>query len=251
MAKLKKIVKEADALLRIREIGDAPRACNGLQVENSGTIKRIVAAVDASEFSVAEAARKPGTLLVVHHGLFWVPPVPVTGPVYRKLKLALENDLAVYSAHLPLDHHPRIGNSVLLAKAIGLQKLRPFLEYEGSTVGFRGTLQVSRNALIERVEGAVGGPVHVAPGGPDKVRRIGVVTGGAGNEVARAAAEGIDTFITGEGSHWSYPLAEELGVNLLYAGHYATETFGVKALAEYLSGEFELEWSFFDHPTGL
>jgi len=251
MAKLKKIVKEADTLLRTSEIGDSPRAYNGLQLENSGAIKRIVAAVDACEATLAAAAEKPGTLLLVHHGLFWVPPAPVTGSVYRKLKLAIDNDLAVYSAHLPLDHHPKIGNSFLLAKAIGIAKPQPFLKYEGSTVGFRGSMQISRNALIERVEGAVGGPVHLAPGGPAKVRKIGVVTGGAGSEVAAIAAEGVDTFITGEGPHWSYTLAEELGINLLYAGHYATETFGVKALAEYLAGEFKLKWSFFDHPTRL
>lgn len=251
MASLSEIVQAADKLLRIDSVGDSSRAHNGLQVENSGEISRILAAVDACEASIRAAAEVPGTLLVVHHGLFWTGVVPVTGPSYRKLRRLIESDVAVYSAHLPLDCHPRIGNNILLAKAIGLKRPIPFLELEGTPIGMRGTLALTREALLDRVCQAVGGKVHLAPGGPEQVRKVGVVTGGAGNEVARAAAEGLDTFISGEGSHWSYPLAEELGINLIYAGHYATETFGVKALAAFLSETTGLPWDFFDHPTGL
>ena len=112
-------------------------------------------------------------------------------------------------------------------------------------------MELERDELVERLAQAVGGPVRVCPGGPLKTARVGVVAGGAGAEVREAVAAGVDTFITGEGPHWTYPLAEELSVNILYGGHYATETFGVKALAEHLSARFGLPWEFLDHPTGL
>jgi dinuclear metal center YbgI/SA1388 family protein len=171
--------------------------------------------------------------------------------MYRKVRCAVAHNIAVYSAHLPLDVHPEVGNNVLLARALGLEQLEPFLVLKGQAAGLAGRCETGREELAARLELAVGGKVHVCPGGPERVGRVGVVTGGAGSEVARAAAEGVDTFITGEGPHWSYTLAEELGVNLLYGGHYATETFGVKALAEHLSLRFALPWEFIDHPTGL
>jgi dinuclear metal center YbgI/SA1388 family protein len=171
---------------------------------------------------------------------------PVSGAAYRKLKLAMDGDLAVYSAHLPLDVHGRVGNNVLLARALGIRKTVPFL-----AVGVQATGDWKRGVLMEKVRQAVGSPVHFAPGGPQRVRRVGIVTGGAGGEIARAAAAGVDTFVTGEGPHWSFTMAEELGVNLIYAGHYATETFGVKALGEELKRKFRLPWEFLDHPTGL
>jgi putative NIF3 family GTP cyclohydrolase 1 type 2 len=163
----------------------------------------------------------------------------------------MEADMAVYSAHLPLDLHPTLGNNALLAAALGLEGGEPFHEAFGQKIGLRFEAEVSREVLRDHLERAVGGNVHLAPGGPVLARSIGIVTGGAGAEIAKAAAAGIDTFITGEGPHWSYTLAEELRVNLFYAGHYATETFGVKALAENLARKFALPWQFLDHPTGL
>jgi putative NIF3 family GTP cyclohydrolase 1 type 2 len=105
--------------------------------------------------------------------------------------------------------------------------------------------------LIDRVEAVVQAPVNFAPGKSERVRQLGIVTGGAGGEIAKAAAAGVDTFLTGEGSHWTFTAAEELGVNLIYAGHYATETFGVKALGAELARKFKLPWAFIDHPSGL
>jgi len=125
------------------------------------------------------------------------------------------------------------------------------MDWKGLAVGLKGAWEGTRDELVAKVSGIVGGPVTVCTGGPERVSRLGIVTGGAGSEVARAAASGIDTFLTGEGPHWSHPLAEELGINVLYAGHYATETFGVKALAEELSVRFGVPWSFVDRPTGL
>lgn len=251
MTLLADLVSFLDHELRIAEIPDYPGAVNGLQLANQGEVRRIVAAVDAS-LPVIEAAAAGGpALLLVHHGMFWQGAQPVTGPFYRKLKIAMDAGLAVYSAHLPLDVHSEWGNNILLAQAIGLIDPQPFFEWKGIHLGLRGGWQSTRAELIEALEKAVGGKVHVCPGGPDKVSSVGLVTGGAGSEVAKAAATGVDTFISGEGPHWSHPLALELGINLLLGGHYATETFGVRALAAVLGTRFGLPWSFIDQPSGL
>jgi dinuclear metal center YbgI/SA1388 family protein len=159
--------------------------------------------------------------------------------------------MAVYSAHLPLDVHPTLGNNALLAQALGLAPTEPFFFEKGRFIGLKASLSMPLGDLVLLLEKAVAGPVKVFPAGPERVSRVGIVTGGAGGEVHRAAAEGVDTFITGEGPHAAAIAAQELGVNLLLAGHYATETFGVKALAARLAAQFRLPWQFIDHPTGL
>lgn len=240
-----------DKLLRIDEVPDYAGAVNGLQVERQGPVKRIAAAVDASPTTVELAAEAKADLLIVHHGLFWNARHPWTGANYRLMRSLLENNLAVYSAHLPLDAHPKLGNNAQLCAALGFKRLKPFLLERGIHIGFKTQTTLPLKQLSARLAKAVGGPVHVLPGGPKTCRCIGVVTGGAGGELRQAAAEGVDTFITGEGAHWTYALAEELGINVLYAGHYATETFGVKALAAHLAQKFKLTSTFLDHPTGL
>lgn len=250
--KLLPLISHLDTLLRTKEIPDYPGAMNGLQIGSEGPVRRIVAAVDACEAVIAGASSVPGTLLIVHHGIFWQGPQPLTGAYRRKIKSALEGDLALYSSHLPLDLHPKLGNNVLLAKALGLRSLKPALVAKGQPIGLIGSVTpVSRDLFLKRISEAVGGAVHLAPGGPAKISKVLVVTGGAGGEVAQAAELGVDAMVTGEGPHWSYTAAEELGVNLFYAGHYATETLGVRALAAHLSAKSGLPWSFLDHPTGL
>ena len=244
-------VKYLDEILRTHEVGDFPQALNGLQVENSGGLTRIGAAVDATEAVIREASQAGVDFLIVHHGLFWSGAQRITGATYRKTRLMMEADMAIYSAHLPLDIHPEIGNNALLAGAIGLQNGVPFFPTAGQNIGLMFEAEISREVLRDHLSRAVGGQVHLAPGGPVLARRVGIVTGGAGGDIAKAAEAGVDTLITGEGPHWSYTAAEELGVNLFYAGHYATETFGVKAAAELVSRRFALPWQFIDHPTGL
>jgi len=245
------LVRHCDQLLRIAEVPDYDGAVNGLQVDREGMVRRIAAAVDATPATIQLAAKAGADLLLVHHGLFWNTRHPWTGANYRLLRLLIEANVAVYSAHLPLDVHPKLGNNARLCAALGLTRLKPFLFERGIHVGFQSSTAVPLKRLSARLTEAVCGPVHVIPAGPKICRRIGVVTGGAGGELRQAAAEGVDTFITGEGAHWTHALAEELGINVLYAGHYATETFGVKALAEHLAGRFRLAWTFLDHPTGL
>jgi dinuclear metal center YbgI/SA1388 family protein len=251
IAGLQAVVRHCDLLLNINDVPDYDGAFNGLQVENRGRVSRVAAAVDASPTTVKLAVEAKANLLLVHHGLFWGNRHPWTGTHYQLMRQLLENDVAVYSAHLPLDMHPKLGNNALLCSALGLRTLKPFFFQRERHWGFRAAKKITRRRLVTLTEKAVNGPVHLIPGGPPNCRKIGVVSGGAGGELAVAAAEGVDTFITGEGPHWTFALAEELGVNVLYAGHYATETFGVKALAEHLARRFKLSWTFLDHPTGL
>lgn len=251
MAILSEIVGFLDQELGTDSMPDYSGAMNGLQLENSGEVGRVVAAVDAS-LPVMEAVASQGpALLLVHHGLFWQGSQKMTGPVYRKWKAAIHADLAVYSSHIPLDVHPLWGNNAGLAELVGLRNPMPFFDFKGIQLGLRGTWSGTRDDLVSALSDRLGSEVHLCPGGPERIGPVGIITGGAGSEVARIAAEGITTFITGEGPHWSYPLAEELGVNLIYAGHYATETFGVKRLAAEIGRRFDVPWSFHDHPTGL
>lgn len=254
------LVNYLDGRLRVREIADYAGALNGLQLANDGHITHIAAAVDANLATVSEAAEAGDGLLLVHHGLFWHGAQPMTGNRRKLFKTAFDGNLAIYSAHLPLDTGLE-GNSSLLLNALFHRlhvdlphEWRPFFESKGTMIGVRGRLEVplAREELAERLSRAVGGgAVRICPGGPDLARHVGIVTGAAGSEVRKVAEEGIDTFITGEGPHWTHALAEEVGVNILYGGHYATETFGVKKLAAHLGGQFGLPWNFINRPTGL
>ncbi len=238
--------------LRLASVGDYSQAMNGLQMENrQKEVTKIVAAVDACLPVMRKAVALRADLLLVHHGLFWTGPQSHTGAAFQKLRTCLEGGLAVYSAHLPLDVHPVWGNNALLARELGLETHGTWMPSKGQDIGLFSDTKMATDVLRARLGKVLGGAVHVCAGGPGMTKRIGIVTGGAGSEVATAKAAGIDTFITGEGPHWSYTLAEELGVNVFYGGHYATETFGVKALAQHLAERFDLEWEFVDHPTGL
>jgi dinuclear metal center YbgI/SA1388 family protein len=245
------VVRHCDQTLHTADFDDYSGAVNGLQVENSGKVTHLAAAVDASLATVKLAFKARADLLIVHHGLFWSPSHPWTGKKYELMRVLIENDIAVYSSHLPLDAHPKLGNNAQLSAALGLKKLKPFFSSHGQPIGLQTATTIFREELSSRLARATGARPLMIPGGPRICRRIGVVTGGAGGDLKQAAAEGVDTFITGEGPHWTYAMAEELGINVLYGGHYATETFGVKALADLLSRKFRVPWTFIDHPTGL
>jgi dinuclear metal center YbgI/SA1388 family protein len=254
-APLTDIVAYADEFLRIRQVADERNAVNGLQVENSGSVSSIVAAVDASQATIAGVP--PGSLLVVHHGLLWDGNVPLTGRRFRRVATLLENDIALYSAHIPLDLHPEVGNNVVLADRLGIEVEGWFGDYKGGPIGvwgFAPARVTARDALLSEVNHALGtfAPgARLIAGGPERVSRVGIITGGAGNMIGEARSAGLDTYITGEGPHHTYFDAIEWGLNVIYAGHYATETLGVQALASHLGERFDLEWEFHDHPTGL
>jgi dinuclear metal center YbgI/SA1388 family protein len=240
-----------DEYLRLEEVPDYPAALNGLQVANSGRVERLAVAVDAVQATIDRAIEQGAGLLLVHHGLFWDGNQPVTGRRYRRLRALFAADLAVYSAHLPLDVHPEMGNNAVLARALGIEVQGTFGEYQGHPLGVWGTLQIRREALCSRLDELLGGRVRMVAFGPERVRRVGVITGGAGEMIRAAQAAGLDAFITGEGAHHNYFDAEEGGINLYFGGHYATEVWGVRSLAQHLETHFGLPWTFIDHPTGL
>src|SRR5437763_11181665 len=251
MATLSEIVSYTDEFLRISEVSDWDNALNGLQIENSGRVTRLGAAVDVSTRVLTEAAKKKVDLLIVHHGLFWPGLRPVRNALRRHLRLAFENDIALYSAHLPLDIHPKVGNNVQLVAALGLKSAEPFLEEKGQPVGLKARASMPCTDLVRKLRKALGGSIKSFNFGPKQTRVIGVVTGGAGSEIYRVAQEKVDTFITGEAPHWAAVAAEELGINLLLGGHYATETFGVKALAAHLAMGFKVSCAFIHCPSGI
>jgi dinuclear metal center YbgI/SA1388 family protein len=247
MAKLDVMIDYVERYLRVVEIEDYPGAHNGLQVENGGSVKRVLAAVDAGLPVIKKAAAHgAGSLLVVHHGLFWSGVQRVTGVFREKLEIMRKADLALYALHLPLDAHAVVGNNVLLAKALGLRGLKNFLGF-----GRAGTFGGTRTDLVRRLMKTTGRVPEVCAAGPARPRKVGVITGGAGDMVEKAAAAGVDTFITGEGPQWTWVRAEELGINVIYGGHYATETLGVQALATHLAKKFRVPWKFIDHPVPL
>jgi dinuclear metal center YbgI/SA1388 family protein len=249
--KLEELLQYLEGYLGIASHPDYPMALNGLQVQGKSELRHLCAAVDASEAAIEEAVRRGADLLLVHHGLFWDGLRPVTGKRYRKLARLISEGVGLYSAHLPLDGHPEVGNCVLLARELGLDIQGRFGGYEGIDLGWWGNVDTDRERFREVVEAAVAGPVRLIAGGPERVTRVGVVTGGAGSMLGDAVRAGLDAYVTGEGAHHTFVEAHEDGINLYYAGHYATETFGVRALAEHLAQRFDLTWEFIDLPSGM
>ncbi len=248
---IRELVEYLDAYLSVDEIPDFPNALNGLQVEAPGPVRRVAAAVDATAASIRGAVEAEAELLLVHHGLFWDGNQPVTGRRYARLSALLESGIGVYASHLPLDVHPEVGNNAVLARELGVEAKGRFGSYEGTDLGVWGGLPLRREALAARLDELLGGRVKLIAGGPERLERVGVLTGGGGSFVREALDAGLDALVTGEGSHHTYFDAQEGGLNLYYGGHYATETWGVKAMARHLADRFDLEWTFLDLPTGL
>jgi len=251
------IAAHLDALLRTRETPDYANALNGVQVEHRGPVTRIAAAVDTSQQTIHGAIDAGANLLLVHHGLFWQGLQPLTGPLFARTRLLIEHDIALYSSHLPLDAHETLGNSVLLARRLALEPGAPFAQFENIHVGVRGECDVSTHELFEQLQlfaRSCGGSARMSAAPAARRTRRWAICSGAGASTAtlrEAVALGVDTLVTGEGPHWSAVDAAEYGLVIIYAGHYATETLGVGALAERLAREFRLPCSFVAAPTGL
>jgi len=251
------IAEYLDALLQTRETPDYAGAVNGLQLAGEGDVRAVAAAVDFSRRAVDGAAGRGANLLLVHHGMFWAGVQPIRGPAYDRLKALLTHGIAVYASHLPLDRHPELGNNVLLARELGLAPSGEFARYKTIAVGVRGEADVPTADLVTRAAAfaAAHGGAAVATPFPEgrRTRRWGLCTGaGASSETLSEAAElGLDTLVVGEGPHHTAVDAQEAGIVVIYAGHYATETLGVSALAAHVGARFAIPWSFVAAPTGL
>jgi len=229
-------------------------ALNGIQVDNDGSgISRVAFAVDACEETIHRAAEMGAGMLFVHHGLFWKVPLAIRGSHYRRVKALLNSNLSLYASHLPLDAHPEVGNNAGIARSIGLGASEPFGEWRGSVIGCRGELpeSVGIDEVVARLFPDGKQPAHILPFGPKEIRTVGVVSGGASDEVHQAIALGLDLFITGEFEHEAYHPAMEAGINVIAGGHYQTETFGIRLVAERLARETGIDTVFVDVPTGL
>lgn len=244
MANLNQIVEYCDNVTRRAEVADFKGAFNGLQLQNDGSVSKVGAAVDAGRIPFEAAISQGIDLLIVHHGLFWTPPTSYSGPLYQKLKLAMDNNLAVYSSHLPLDAHQDIGNNRLLAKAIDLEPLDWFLEYEGTPIALLAKAPDSRDELKLRLQKEFGGDITAIEFGSANPDKVAILTGSGRSALDEMQAMGTDTLITGELRQEHFNLAQEMGFNLYPCGHYATERYGVTALANLVAGEFGLEASF-------
>ena len=254
---LERIAEHLDAVLRTAEVPDYPGAMNGIQLEHLGPVTRCAVAVDASMRTIEGAVAAGANLLLVHHGLFWSGVQPLRGRFYERVRRLVQHDLAVYSSHLPLDLHPTLGNNALFARALGLEPTAPFARFQHISVGVMGDADVDTATLADRARAVAeregGALVAVGMAAGRRTRRWALCTGaGASSDTLReAAAAGVDTLIVGEGPHHTGVEAQELDIAVLYAGHYATETFGVRALGAELERTFGLPWSFVAAPTGL
>lgn len=254
---LRTLADDIDTLLRVHETPDYPTALNGVQVAHRGPVTKIAAAVDCSARTIQAAADAGANLLLVHHGLFWGGLQPITGLLHTRLRLLFDHDIAVYAAHLPLDAHERFGNSRLLALELGLVPTAGFGRYETIHCGVLGDTNQPTDSLLGGLRTfarAHGGDALASPHSSGRLTQRWAICSGAGataDTIREAVAHGVDTLITGEGPHWSAVEADERGLVIIYAGHYATETLGVRSLAEHVATRYALPWTFLSAPTGL
>jgi dinuclear metal center YbgI/SA1388 family protein len=257
--KWRELVSYLDDYLQVSRYAD--RSNNGLQVQPAGDdVTRVAFAVDACLASFQGAIAERAQLLITHHGLFWSEHIQLTGPHFARVKELICAGCGLYASHIPLDAHADVGNNIELARIAGLQDIEPWGPYKGTTIGFIGTLP-EPTPLVElnaRLEATIGKGNRVSPtpnpsptGGGEFACRVAVCSGFGVTLIDDAIAAGADTLITGETSHTWHQQVAERSINVIYAGHYNTETVGVKALARHLENQFGLQTVFIDLPTGL
>lgn len=244
------LVDYLNTLLRVGEIPDESQ--NGLQVANRGEVHTVGLAVDACLETYRRAAEEGVDLLIVHHGIFWGKPVPISGIHYERMRSLLESNIALYAAHLPLDLHPVFGNNAQIAESMGWSVTGEFGEYHGSVLGKEVLFEtpVPLHDLVESIRAKLDCPVRAWEFGPPEIRRLAFVSGGGVGMLEEAVGKGVDAYFTGEPKHSAYWTAREAGMHVLFGGHYATETLGVKAVGRKLQEEFGLNAVFLDAPTG-
>lgn len=226
----------------------------GLQVETDNeTINKIALAVDVSPAIITAAVDWSADMLLVHHGVLWRLVEPIAGPLGHRVRLMMRHGLNLYAAHLALDAHDEVGNNVILAQMLGVSVDERWADVNGTPLGVLGAARagMTRQAVVAQVEEMLDTTVHLLPHGPERVERVAILSGFGADKIAEVAALGADTYVTGETSHANYWAAADVGLNVIYAGHYATETVGVQALGRHLTEKFGLTVQFFDFPTGM
>ena len=248
---LRKLVSFLNNALKLSEF-PKDESANGLQIEGRNTVHAVGMAVDACASTFQKAAEKKIDFLIVHHGLVWGGIRSIQGVMKQRIKALLDADISLYACHLPLDWHPEYGNNAQLLRALRIKKMGEFGEYHGKRIGYWGRLtkELSLNDFSNRIDRTLRTKTSTISFNK-KVKNVGVVSGGGWSAIYDAEKLGIDTLLVGEPSHSAYTLAEEMKVNLVFAGHYATETLGVKAIGAMLKKKFGLKTEFIDHPTGL
>jgi dinuclear metal center YbgI/SA1388 family protein len=240
------IVSLLDQTLRTKEIKDS--SCNGLQVQGAGAVRRVGLAVDACLEAYEKAAAAGCQMVIVHHGLIWNGLKSVTGRNYQHVRFLIEHGLNLYAAHLPLDMHEEYGNNIALARMLELRDVQPFGDYHEMLIGYQGRLPrpTTPAEIARQLAGKLGGKPVVLPNGPAQVRSVGIVSGGAGDMIEQAADAQLDCYVTGEPLHFTYQLAREVGANVIYLGHYHSETLGVQAVGRLLTERLGVESVFLD-----
>lgn len=256
MATAREVADWLDLRLGVPGFPDYPVALNGLQLDHVGPVRRIATAVDFSGRTIDATIEAGANMLILHHGMFWGGLQRLTGTPYLRLRRLMAHDVAVYAAHLPLDAHPELGNCALLARELGLDPTTRFHEYQGVAIGVAGNADLATDELVGRARAFAarhGGTARATTFTADtRTRHWAVITGaGADTSSLRLAASlGLDTLIVGEGPHHTTVDAPEAGLVVIYAGHYATETLGVRAIARAVSTQFGVPAEFLPLPTG-
>ena len=251
---LTKIVNFLAEEMRYQDFQDS--SVNGLQIEASENINKIAVAVDYADSIVDQAISKSADLLITHHGMLWGDVGPITGETGHKIRKLINNKLSLIGIHLPLDAHPKFGNNIVIARDIlKLSELIPAITYGSNKIGWKG--QNSRNLkldeikqLLKSIEGALSDPL-VLNFGPSTPNKICVVSGAAADALYQFKVEEFDTLITGEPRQFAYHFCKEHKLNAIFAGHYATETFGVIEVAKEIERQFGVPWVFINEPTGI
>ena len=242
------------SFLEIEGFALTDSSLNGIQVDNDGScFRKIVFAVDAVMETFEQAAALNAGMLFVHHGLFWGVPSRVTGNLRRRIKFLLEHNICLYAVHLPLDQHPKLGHNACLAQLLGLENVEPFGLYHGRKIGYKGTFAepVTIDEAAKKISFMGRPPAGIFPFGKRDCLSAAVVSGGAAENAREAVEEGADLFITGESSHQVYHDCLEGKLNMIAAGHYNSEVWGLQAVMRHCIAELGIDAEFIDVPTGL
>lgn len=244
------LVTYLDNYLQIAAIADyGPQ---GLQVEAANNnVQRVALAVDTAPATIQAAARWPADMLLVHHGILWRSVERIAGPLGLRVRTLLENGIHLYAAHLALDAHPQVGNNAVLARMLDMEVDDWWCEAMGTKIGVCGRIDAPLHDLVQRVNDSLHTQARVLEHGPAQVHKLAIVSGFGADRVGEAKTMGADTLLTGETSHANFWAAADYGMNVIFAGHYATETVGVRALGEHLAGQFGIDVHFFDYPTEM